>query len=287
MFPEVEKRRKTVKWFKVYAERWFMGSSRFELSLEERAIWIDLLAKASMNEPLGQIDYHSLEQLSHIFFVPLNLLKTALKRCEETNKVKHNSEKKIIVISNWKKYQGEYQRQLPYRKKSKQKLKGQADTDISRNNVTRRGEGEEEEEKRTGEEEEKPENQSVPRRASQPIPSLPASFEKDKRVFLNLLSKTQNLGYPFNEFDDTYLFEELKKNYPAVNILQKTKKKIDWWESNPRRLENDPREQLRIWIRDDFKVLGAESIGNSIPGVMKNISSAGEKEFKELARKLK
>lgn len=264
-----------------------MGSSRFELTVEQRAIWIDLLAKACMNEPLGQIDYHSLEQLSHIFLVPLDLLKTSLKRCEETTKIKHDNEKKIIVIVNWKKYQSEYQRQVPYRKKSKQKLKDQADTDISRNNVTRRGEGEEEEEKRTGEEEERKENQSVTSMASQSPPSHPASFNNEQRSFLSLLSKIQNIGYPFNEFDDASLFEELKKNYPAVNILQKTKKKIDWWESNPRRLENDPREQLRKWMRDDFKVLGAESIGNSIPGILKNVSAAGEKEFNELAKKLK
>ena len=264
-----------------------MGSSRFELSIEERAIWIDLLAKASMNEPPGQIDYHSLEQLSHIFFVPLDLLKTALKRCEETTKVKHDTDKKMIVIVNWKKYQSEYQRQVQYRKKPKQKLKGQADTDISRNDVTRRGEGEEEEEKSKGEGEEKTKDQSVPRMASQPTPSHPTSFAKEKRAFLTLLSKTQNIGYPFNEFDDASLFEELKKNYPAVNILQKTQKKIDWWEENHRRLENDPRDQLRNWIREDYKALGAESIGTSIPGVIKKISAAGEKEFAELAKKLK
>ena len=186
----------------------------------------------------------------------------------------------------WKKYQSEYLRQAQSRKKSKQKLKDQADTDISRNNVTRRGEGEEEEEKRTVEEEEKTENLSIPRMASQSTPSYPSSFEKDKRAFLTLLSKAQNIGYPFNEFDDACLFEELKKNYPAVNILQKTKKKIDWWEKQPRRLENDPREQLRIWIRKDYKSLGAESIGNSIPEIMKNIS-CGEKAFAELDKIIK
>lgn len=275
-----------MKWFKVYAEKWFMGSSRFELTVEQRAIWIDLLAKASMNEPPGQIDYYSLEQLSHIFVVPLDLLKTALKRCEETTKVKHDTEKKMIVIMNWRKYQSEYQRQAPYRKKSKDRLKVHTDADNSCKKVTRRKEGEGEGEKRTEkEEEEKTENLSVPRMTLQPVSSHPTSLEKEKRSFLILLSKTKNIGYPFNEFDDTVLYDELKKNYPSVNILQKTKKKIDWWEDQPRRLENDPREQLRIWIREDYKALGAERIGNSITEVMKNIS-CGEKEFSNSVKKL-
>ncbi len=286
MFPQVKKGGETVKWFKVYAEKWFMGSSRFELTVEQRAIWIDLLAKASMNEPPGQIDYYSLEQLSHIFVVPLDLLKTALKRCEETTKVKHDTEKKMIVIVNWRKYQSEYQRQVPYRKKSKQKLKSQANADISSNNVTRRGKGEEEKEKKAVEEEEKTENLSDPLMTLQPVSSHPTSLEKEKRSFLILLSKTKNIGYPFNEFDDAVLYDELKKNYPSVNILQKTKKKIDWWEDQPRRLENDPREQLRIWIREDYKALGAERIGNLIPEVMKNIS-CGEKVFAEMDKKIK
>ncbi len=83
-----------MKWFKIYGERWFMGSSRWELTVEQRAVWVDLLARASINDPPGQINYYSLEQLAQQFNVDLKLLEKAIKRCEEVKKIKHFPKKK-------------------------------------------------------------------------------------------------------------------------------------------------------------------------------------------------
>jgi hypothetical protein len=108
-----------MKWFKIFGESWFIGSTRWELSIEQRAIFIDLLARASLNDPAGEISYFSLEQLGDQFRIPLELLENAICRCEEVGKVKHLPKKRKIVIVNWKKYQSEYDRQKVYRKQDR------------------------------------------------------------------------------------------------------------------------------------------------------------------------
>jgi hypothetical protein len=106
-----------MQWFKIHAQRWFLGSTRFELSPEQRAAWIDVLARASLNDPPGEFEYYSLEQLAAQFQMSLILVKNSLKRFVEVKKIAHDPKKKSIKILNWAKYQSEYERQKPYRKK--------------------------------------------------------------------------------------------------------------------------------------------------------------------------
>lgn len=134
-----------MKWFKIYGEQWFMGSTRWELTAEQRAVWVDLLARASINDPAGQIDYYSLEQLASQFNVSLELLESTIKRSIEEKKIKSFPKTRKILIVNWKKYQSEYQRQLPYRKKDKSHSMVTKKDDKSYNKVTLREEEEEEE----------------------------------------------------------------------------------------------------------------------------------------------
>ena len=112
-----------MKWFKIHGQRWFLGSTRWELTIEQRAVWVDLLARASLNNPEGEFNYYSLEQLADQFRVPVNLLDEALKRFQEVDKIEWDKEKNFIKVKNWTQYQSEYERQKPYRKKSKKKPK--------------------------------------------------------------------------------------------------------------------------------------------------------------------
>lgn len=85
-----------MQWFKIYGLKWFTGSTRFELEPDERGVWIDILARASINEPPGQIDYFSLEQLRHQFNVSLELLERTVKKCEVFKKLKISPKKRKI-----------------------------------------------------------------------------------------------------------------------------------------------------------------------------------------------
>jgi hypothetical protein len=142
-----------MQWFKIHAQRWFLGSTRFELSPEQRAVWIDVLARASLNDPAGEFEYYSLEQLAAQFQVSLALVKNSLKRFVEVKKIAHDPKKKSIKILNWGKYQSEYERQKPYRKKQDcNQVTGKGVTKLSldkirEEEIREEGEGDESKEK--------------------------------------------------------------------------------------------------------------------------------------------
>jgi hypothetical protein len=118
-----------MKWIKFYCEKWFLGSTRWELSPEERAVWVDCLAKAGLNDPSGQINYYSLQQLADQFKVPLTLVETCLAKFQTENKITHNIINKIIKILKWRDFQSEYCRQKLYR---------QGFTGVTKSNIKKR-----------------------------------------------------------------------------------------------------------------------------------------------------
>lgn len=249
-----------MKWFKIFGDKWFMGSTRWELSVEQRSVWVDLLARASINEPPGRIDYFSLEQLAHQFNISLGLLQSTLNKCEEHKKIKHDRKKKRIIILNWKKYQSEYERQRPYRQQVRGQSKMTKNDDKSSNKVTPKeeGEGEEKEEEKEEIELEKEERRGdrLPPQSNLNVsPLLSASnhspSEKNKTVkdmFLSMLMEC--VGYPFDEIQDSMLFDITVKENPDINILNQTEKKINWWKEHPEALKPkaNPRKKLFEWF---------------------------------------
>ncbi len=104
-----------MKWIKLHCEKWFLGSTRWELDAEERAIWIDCLARAGLNNPSGQVDYYNLQQIADQFKSSLEFLEKTLRKFVQLEKISWNGNS--IKIINWEKYQSEYLRQKPSRKK--------------------------------------------------------------------------------------------------------------------------------------------------------------------------
>lgn len=281
-----------MKWFKFYGERWFSGSSRFELSIEQRAIWIDLLAKASINEPRGQINYYMLEHISRQFICPIELLESTIKRCIEVNKVKHNPKKKIIKILNWKKYQSEYDRQKPYRQQDKGPLKVTKRADISDEKVTLRREGEErrieKEEKERKEEKESIRKPESPLGSSTISPSPLLSISKTsiearptiKETFLSMLKECK--GYPFDEGKDSILFDISVCRYPKINLLKQLGKRIAWWQLHLDALRANPRAQLYKWFKGEFeyqKQGGPQALGDIL-------KEGDDPDYRDLFKKL-
>ena len=57
-------------------------------------------------------------------------------------------------------------------------------------------------------------------------------------------------GYPFDEKEDSRLYDFLGENYPGVDLLGELDKKLRWWRVSPEALESrkDPRDQLIEWM---------------------------------------
>jgi len=270
-----------MKWFKIYGEKWFIGSTRWELTIEQRAVWVDLLARASINDTPGQIDYFSLKQLADQFNVPLKLLKSTIKRCIEEKKINLLPKKRIILILSWKKYQSEYQRQVPYRKQDRSNSKVTNINDKACNKVTLRKEGEGEEkrkdktilDKTKGDNSENPITPNpIKSEVSSPILSNSNSLKETgmtkKEQFLSILRGFK--GYPFDEVRDSVLFDIAVKECPGINIIKQTEKKIDWWKSHPKALKANPRGKLQKWFKEEFKFQkrgGPQKIGEILAAV--------------------
>jgi len=255
--------------------KWFMGSTRFELSPDERSVWIDVLAAASLNEPPGQIDYFSFEQLSSQFNIELELLERALEKFESYKKIKHNRKKRRIKIINWKKYQSEYQRQLPYRQQVSKKSR-LANMEVENSNkVTGRLEGEERrlevEEKQRIEEIATSNNSPTIFLTSSPLPSISKSLNERKTIKEEFLALLKELRcYPFSESEDSLLFDITVKEHPKINILEQTNKKITWWKDHPDALKANPRNQLLDWFKEEAKFIkrrGPQKIGDIMPEI--------------------
>lgn len=121
------------KWIKLWVDEYLMGTTRFELTPEERAVWVDLLALAGKSREEGKIyagKYDSgyrgypLDYLAGILVVPPKVLQLTLEKCQKYEKIRvlHDEHNNLIIeILNWEKYQSEYNRQKKYRLQKKNK----------------------------------------------------------------------------------------------------------------------------------------------------------------------
>lgn len=117
------------QWVKLWVNEWLDGTTRFELTAQQRLLWIDLLALAGRSRFPGFI-YAGDGQGSEKIGYPIAYLAGVLQMDEQSlnnalillQDHKHitiqepSPERFIIGIANWEKYQSEYLRQKAYRK---------------------------------------------------------------------------------------------------------------------------------------------------------------------------
>ena len=108
------------RWFKLYPNECINGSIRYQLSPAERSVWYDLLAFSAICSNTGLIADRDGKPLPHAFianrfYVPEELFESAFKLCIEEGRI--TEDEAGIHITNWAKYQSEYDRQKPYRQK--------------------------------------------------------------------------------------------------------------------------------------------------------------------------
>jgi len=106
------------KWVKIWVDESLTGTVRFDLTPAERSIWYDLIILAGACRVPGQISSNETTPFPHDYIanllqVPLDLLQTTLKKLADTGRVSENENG--IHITNWLKYQSEYDRQKKYR----------------------------------------------------------------------------------------------------------------------------------------------------------------------------
>ena len=118
------------RWFKVFVDDWLEGTTRYQMSDAERAFWIDLLAMAGRSRFGGivcsgkdgeQLIGYPLSKFQGLLAEPIDIEAT-FALFERTGKitmqVTGEGARKLYVlfITNWARYQSEYDRTKKYRK---------------------------------------------------------------------------------------------------------------------------------------------------------------------------
>lgn len=110
------------KWIKLFTSGWLHGSIRWQLDAAERGTFADLLALAGECGHEGKICDNDdrpfpLQFIANQLNIPLDLLGSTIAKCKAEGRIENNDG--VLIISNWKHYQSEYDRQKPSREKKK------------------------------------------------------------------------------------------------------------------------------------------------------------------------
>jgi len=106
------------KWVKLWVDESLSGTIRFDLTPDERSVWYDFMALAGACRIPGQISANETTPYPHDYIastlrISEELLERSLEKFKKTGRIHENENG--IYITNWSKYQSEYQRQKPYR----------------------------------------------------------------------------------------------------------------------------------------------------------------------------
>lgn len=117
-------------WVKLWVNDWLEGTTRYQMIDAQRAFWIDLLAMAGRSRFGGVVCSgkdgeryvgYPISKFQGLLSEPLDILGT-LQLFERTGKitmqVHGEGDRKlyVIFITNWARYQSEYERTKKYRK---------------------------------------------------------------------------------------------------------------------------------------------------------------------------
>jgi len=108
--------KKPLNWFPLWIDSWLFGSTRIELTLEQRAIWVDFLALAGKDQGFiranEQVPYPP-TQLAGLLGLQEIILTAAIDRFLETGKLERKPNG-TLYIANWEVYRltPQYRRRL-------------------------------------------------------------------------------------------------------------------------------------------------------------------------------
>ena len=107
-------------WVKIWVRGWLHGSIRWQLEADERGVWADLIAMAGECGRDGAICDNDGRPFPRDFIanqlnIPQELLDRTIAKCRHEGRLDDRDD--MIVITNWKAYQSEYDRVKKYRQK--------------------------------------------------------------------------------------------------------------------------------------------------------------------------
>jgi len=216
-------------WFPWWPDKWIFGSMRIECTVEERAIWVDLLSLASKDNGFiranEEIPY-PLEQLAGMLRIPGDIFIKAVEKFinlkDKDGKGKLTRMKDgTLYVTTWEDYQfsESYHRVQKYREK-------EGDKPVSNGKKLQCNE--------------KPLTYYIT------LEDNKLNYNKENTEILNLLSKVKD--YPYNKKRDREFIEGLITEFPDLDALEEIKKKCAWWLSNPLLKKSNPHLQIRNWF---------------------------------------
>jgi len=107
-------------WVKLHINGWLHGSIRWQLEADERGVWADLIAMAGQCLSGGRICDNDGRPYPRDFIanqlnIPQELLDRTVAKCRREGRLEDRDD--MIILTNWKVYQSEYERQKQYRGK--------------------------------------------------------------------------------------------------------------------------------------------------------------------------
>ena len=105
-------------WIKMWVTDCIEGSIRYQLNPSERSVWYDLILFSALCARPGIISDKDGRPYPHTFVanrlnIPIALLEKTLMKCQDEGRISEDPDG--IHITNWERYQSEYQRQAKYR----------------------------------------------------------------------------------------------------------------------------------------------------------------------------
>jgi len=105
-------------WVKIHITGWLHGSIRWQLEPDERGVWADLIVLAGQCLQGGKIcdndgRPYPRDYIANQLNISRELLDRTIAKCQAEGRIDDVDD--VIIITNWKAYQSEYERQKQYR----------------------------------------------------------------------------------------------------------------------------------------------------------------------------
>jgi hypothetical protein len=269
------------QWFKLWPREWIYGDLRSELTIEERALWTDLLAMAALSPEDGVVceskrNGYSVPRLAAILnFSPAFLTETIEKLSGNRLKMITVLKRNRIKIRNWRRFQSDYCRQRSYRQKLQPELQEELHQKLHPRSKKEEIEVEDRKEK-VRKEESKP--------ACLPT-SGPPKTETTEEIGTALDIVWSISGWPRDETVDAVLLKTLVVDYPEIDLIPAVRAFHAYCIDKPLGKKSRPRLRLTNWFQTSRK------FGQNIRAVKVAIDSsatdlAAKREVERLERRL-
>lgn len=205
-------------WFPWWPDKWIFGSVRIECTLEERAIWVDLLSLASKDDGYIRANEETpypIEQLSGMLIVPPEILSNAIEKFVKLGKLTRTKEG-TLYVTKWDKYQ--------FSERHKRRVESSNGNPSLKDNK-----------KHNNIEEEKnrcPKNETP----SQQKRTLKINFNLKKERWENITDEDM---------------DRWKKTYSKCDIEYELLSMADWLVSNPERCKKNYKAFISRWLRSE------------------------------------